>query len=64
MSEWLEKEVAGFDIAVMTKRTVGDLGTEFEQSGKGKEWQACRNVHLEGFNDSRVLRSILSGNAC
>ncbi|MDD1779860.1 hypothetical protein LRP49_01505 [Enterovibrio sp. ZSDZ35] len=55
MSEWLDKEVTGFDIAVMTKRTVGNLGTEYEKSGKGKEWHACRSVHLEGFNDSRVL---------
>ncbi|KXF83074.1 hypothetical protein [Enterovibrio coralii] len=55
MGEWLNKEVAGFDIAVMTKRTVGNLGKEYESSGKGKEWHSSRTVRLEGFNDFRVI---------
>lgn len=55
MEDWKEQEVAEFALAVISKRTVGNVGAEYEEKGTGKDWQNCITLNLDGFNDARVL---------
>lgn len=55
MNTWREQEVAEFYVEVSSKRTVGEVGAEYERTGSGKDWQQCMRLSFEGFNNSRIL---------
>ncbi|WP_407333666.1 hypothetical protein [Enterovibrio sp. 27052020O] len=55
METWKEQEVAEFAVAVISKRSISDVGAEYQKSGKGQDWQNCMTLQFEGFNDARVL---------
>lgn len=55
MDNWKEQEVAEFALAVISKRTIGNTGAEYEKSGSGKDWQDCLTLSFDGFNNARIL---------
>lgn len=55
MNTWKEQEVAEFYVEISSKRTVSDVGAEYEITGTGTDWHDCMTLSFEGFNDSRIL---------
>ncbi|MCC4798493.1 hypothetical protein BCT30_18905 [Enterovibrio norvegicus] len=56
MHSWKEQYLTNFDVEVISKRSIGNPGTDYQASGHGDAWHYCLTVELEGFNDIRKLR--------
>ncbi|MGF1704993.1 hypothetical protein [Enterovibrio baiacu] len=56
MSDWETQNLTNFDLEVISKRSIGNPGTDYQATGHGDAWRYCLTVELEGFNDTRRLR--------